>query len=135
MKKIIIGILLAAILGGVYAYYMFNKKIESVANKKADFLLTANELFDAFDSNEDAATSQYVGKVIEISGAVESVESNDTTANVVLIADNAMIGGINCQMEKGVSLEGISEGSEAKLKCECQGFLMNVVLNNCVKVK
>lgn len=135
MKKIvIIGILIAAILGGAYAYYMFNKKVESISNKKADFTISANELFDAFDGDEEAANAKYIGKIIEITGAVESVESNDTSANVVLIADNALIGGINCQMEKGVSLEGISEGSQTKLKCECQGFLMNVVLNNCVKV-
>ena len=132
IKRIaLIVVLLATVAGLSTGYYLFNKKVPSLENTQADFELTANELFDAFNDDELASMLKYEGKVIAVSGQVSSIKVSDSTSNVTLHADNALIGGINCSFNARVS--DLKEGDEVTIKGRCQGILMDVILNNCVK--
>lgn len=131
-KQIIIIGLLLVIFVGWFAFYLYNKPTQSLENVKVDYGLSADELFNAFEADEGAASLRYIDKVIEVTGLVEDVSATDTTGNIILVAENAMIGGVNCEMAKEVDISQVQEGSELTLKCSCQGYLMNVILNNCV---
>lgn len=133
MKKLLIAIVLLGGIGVAIGLYYFNKTVPTLEDTKADYSLTANELFNAFDQDEDAAQQKFADKVIEVKGVVERTKLNDSIPSLVLSAENALAGGVNCSFSESVS--GISDGDTITVKGRCQGFLMSVVLNNCTLAK
>jgi len=129
--KIFSAIVILGLVGAGVGYYLFTKKVPSLENTKADFALSSDELFDAFEEDESASLAKYEGKVIAVSGSVSRIKLTDSTSNITLFAENAMAGGINCSFNEVVS--NIKKGDEVTIKGRCQGFLMDVVLNNCIK--
>jgi hypothetical protein len=135
MKKyIIIGILLAIGAAVSIGLYMYNKKVPTLEDATADYVMTANDLFDAFDMNETEAMAKYENKVIEVTGEVISVKNGEKESNIILLADMAMAGGVNCSFKYKQDQE-IEDGTMVTVKGQCQGFLMDVVLNNCYLIK
>ncbi len=135
MKKPILIVAILAIIGvAVFAYFQYQKKLPSVSDLPTDYSVTANELFDAFENDEAAATEMYGNKVLEITGTIDLIEAMDSTKSITLLADNAMIGGVNCQMNLDQDLSVVSEGQEVTIKGICQGYLMNVVVNQSIIV-
>lgn len=126
LSTVIIGL-----IGASVGYYQFSKQVPGLENTPADFVLTANELFDAFDQNETSAMKRYEGKVIAVIGKVSRINSTDSTSNITLAAENAMVGGINCSFNEPVL--DVDNGDSLTVKGRCQGFLMDVVLNNCTQ--
>ena len=135
MKRSYIIIFLSiAIVGGLIGLYMFNEKVPTLDAVEADFTVSADELFNAFDENEEAAMSKYQDKVIQVSGVVRRTKVDSNQFNIVLKASSSMTGGINCAM-RDLSAESPAKNSEITVKGRCQGYLMDVVLNNCVIVE
>jgi hypothetical protein len=135
MKRSYLLLFLAiAIIGGLIGLYMFNEKVPTLDAVEADFIVTANELYNAFDENEEAALSQYQDKVLQVTGTVRRTKVDSNQFNVVLKASGSMTGGINCAL-RDLTVENPEKGSEITVKGRCQGYLMDVVLNNCVIVK
>lgn len=110
-------------------FYYFNKGVEGLENVESDYELSADALFNAFDTNESEALLNYEGKVISVTGKVARIKSTDSTTNITIYAENAMAGGINCSFNKVIST--IKKGDEVSIKGRCQGYLMDVILNNC----
>lgn len=132
-RKIMVGLALLAIIGVSTGFYMFNKKVPGLENAKADFSLTANALFDEFDASELPALNKYEGKILDVTGEVVSVKNKDGQSNIILLAENAMAGGINCSFKSKQT--DLKKGDTATIRGRCQGFLMDVVLNNCNQIK
>jgi hypothetical protein len=129
--KIIASILIIGFIGLAVGYYLFTMKVPDLEKTEAHFELTADELFNAFDENESASMVKYEGQVIAVTGIVSRIKLSESTSNITLDAKNAMAGGINCSFNEIVS--NISKGDSVTIKGRCQGFLMDVVLNNCSK--
>ena len=129
--KIIASILIIGFIGLAVAYYLFTMKVHGLENTEANFELTADELFNAFDENESASMVKYEGQVIAVTGIVSRIKLSESTSNITLDAKNAMAGGINCSFNEIVA--NINKGDSVTIKGRCQGFLMDVVLNNCSK--
>ena len=128
MRNILIYVGVALVAVAIYGLYEFNRTVPTLEDAKADFTLSADELFDAFDADEEAATAKFVGKVVQVSGTVVATEEKAEGSTVTLEASNAMVGGVNCGFASSPELK---EGQQVTLKCACQGFLMDVVMNNC----
>mgnify|MGYP003887910433 CR=1 FL=1 len=112
---------------------MFNKKTESLDNVKPEYTLTANQLYKEFNEDENAALIKYEGKVVEVTGKIIAVTQTDSISNVVLGAEAALFGGVNCSfnnLEDNLQKENI-----VSIKGQCQGYLTSVILNNCVMGK
>lgn len=133
-KYILFGLLAVALIGGSIGYYMFNKKVPTLENSTPDFVVSANDIFNEFESDEVKALSKYENKIIEVTGKVLSVKNNEFDSNITLEAEDAMIGGVNCSFKFKQEKE-IKKGSTVTIKGQCQGFLMDVILNNCQLIK
>lgn len=133
IRTILIVLASLMLVGAFYGYHLYSKKVPSLETAKADFQLTADELFDAFENDENAATEKYNDNVVEVTGKVLSVKSEGKQNNIILQAENALGGGVNCSINSPVS--GIKKGQEVSIKGRCQGFLMDVIINNCNVVK
>lgn len=131
--KILLALGLAgALVAGAIGYQQFNKRTASLVGADADAVVTADALFAAYDRDEATADSLYRDRIVEVTGTIERVESDSTGTTVTLSAEDAMIGGVNCRFEPGAAPELPSTGQPVTLVCNCQGMLLDVVLNRCV---
>lgn len=135
MKSFRMLLLAAAILIAVAAVYVWffiwNKPQLNVADAKA-IKIEAVALFNAYSSNEQSANTNYLEKVLEVSGEVTSVTQNAEGFTVVLLKTEDPIFGINCTLaQKEVT---VKEGDTVVLKGICTGYLTDVVLIRCYKI-
>ena len=138
-KKIIMGVLLLGILGGIGAYYYtFHKPHKDTFSLKADFSLKAESLFSEFESDEEHSNSKYLGKLIEVEGIIVGINSFDGNYEISLLDE---MEGVTCLVDSSYAIQQKHEltnlkiNDKIKIKGQCNGFLMGVKLDRCVLVK
>ena len=128
MKKVtkIIGIVvIIAVLGIGTGLYLFFKPTKDFAKSKADFTLSAQELFTDFSKDEKTSTTKYVSndKTIEISGTVQSVSDNSDSTKTIILSVGNPDGDISCTLTKEQSAGAkILEKQAITLKGQCTGL-------------
>ena len=136
LKKILLFLVVAGVIGGSVGYYLFNKKVPSMADETSKIAVSAEQLFTAFDTDEAAATAKYVGKIVAVSGQVrESSKMEDGTPKVILETGSAF--GVLCEFDpntKHASTE-FQPGETLTLKGECAGLNLDVQIARCVVVQ
>jgi hypothetical protein len=135
LKRILLFLLLAAIIGGVIAYRMWNKPHADASDEKG-VPVTAEVLYTAFESNEQQANATYVGKVVEVSGEISEI-SVDSLTKVTLTFPTAMMGGIIVSIDERYKndIQTLKKGDQATFKGFCSGYLMDVIIKDGVLVK
>ena len=127
------GMLLAGAVGwGLHLYY---KPRASLKNITADATIDAVALYGAYQQDEATADKKFLGKVIAVQGTVQEIQQTDSTLSVELKAGEA--GGINCRMVIN-KLEKVTmppKGTVISIKGKCSGFLMDVILVDCLLEK
>lgn len=107
------------------------RKQDDLSKKKADFTMTATELFEAFEENEETANEKYIGKTIQVNGTVNQVDDKN-----IVLGDGMT--SVNCALSIKAASEmpDISTGQEVTIKGECAGLnLFDVNLTKCVIVE
>ena len=132
-KKIIIGILILGIIGAFIAYKMYNKPHINVAETSSDISLMANDIIKNFSSDENAANTMYLEKIIEVTGTISELKNEDGKG-VVSFKTNNDFGSIQCHLsiEESKKVNVLKEGQTITVKGICTGFLMDVILVKCV---
>ncbi len=137
MKKVLVVVLVIALIAAGYGFYLYNKPVADTNDLKAAYTLSADELFNQFENDESGANAKYLGKIIEVNGKIREFSIGDSgEINLVLSSGSDMFG-INCGLSKGQDSEyrNFREGDSIKVKGECSGISMDVVLTRCVIVK
>lgn len=136
MKKILIIVLALAAIGGSVGYYLWNKPPESMAKQKADLGMPAAELVAAFAKDETAANTQYVGKIIAVTGKVKEAYTVEGTTKVTLEAGDAPV---FCELDNNTThpRTTFAAGEEITMKGECAGMDIDgsVQLSHCAEQK
>lgn len=114
---------------------MFNKPQKNLQNQKADFVLTAAQLHEEFTADEPAANQKYIGKSIEITGKVTSVNIEKDKAVSVILETSDKNSSVICNFRTSVDPKEIDTMKPVTIRGELSGFLMDVLLNNCVLIK
>jgi hypothetical protein len=131
MKKKIVYTALILTLGfGGYIYYRVSKTRPGLSNVTPAVTITASELYRQYQANETVADSQFLDKVIEVTGTITDVESTDSTLSLELKGGES--GGVNCGIAGGNKTNSLKSGDAVTLKGRCSGFLMDVTLTDCV---
>jgi hypothetical protein len=131
-NKILIPAAILLTLSVFSAYRYYNKGHRNVQREKA-IVLSAKELFEAFESDEPSANAMYLDKVIEVNGVISEISSNQEKNTIVILdADNAM-GGVACTLENtdGKTFE---KKSHISIKGICTGYLTDVVITHGIVV-
>ncbi len=125
-----------AVAGGGFAYYLYNKPVADTENIDASFTITADELFQQFELNETEANSKYLGKIIEVNGKVREFSIGDSGELNLVLASHSDMFGVNCGLSKDqdAKYKNYKVGDPIKIKGECSGISMDVVLTRCVIV-
>ena len=140
MKRLIIIVIVIALLaGGWYAYKAYTGKVPSLTEVKADANVSAENLTQAFEKDSATANKQYLGKIVEVTGTVKSVEKESGT---VVLGGSGM-SSVRCSLDSAFvkTITALNEGAKTVIKGACTGYNADelglgsdVVLNRCVIV-
>lgn len=132
-KNIFYGILVLFLVGASIGYYLFQKKTPDASAYRTDEVVTATDLFAAYETDEPSANNKYLGKTLEVSGEIKSVENNtETPTATIYLEAGGLLGGVACELAKDQLPTTLSSGQTIAIKGICSGLLMDVVLNRCV---
>lgn len=132
-KSLVVIISLIVLSLAILFFYNVFQPTKSLVTVKPDYIISASELFADFEANESVANAKYVGKVLEVKGKIKEINTSSEHISIIL-ETNDVFSGINCSIaNENDGLEDlIVPGIIIKIKGECSGKLMDVMLNNCV---
>lgn len=140
-KRVFIGIIVVAIVGGAwFGYSEYKRKVKDLANVTAQFTMQANELITIFENNETAANAEYLDKIIAVKGNVKTVERDDRGYFTIVLGERGSTSSVRCSMDSlhVKDVAGVKEGGYITVKGACTGFTTDellgsdVILNRCV---
>ncbi len=132
MKKWILILVFIFVAGAIALYfYAFKKPQRTAASEKAVYTISAKDLTTEFETDENAANTRYLNKVIKVYGIVAGVSESEEEVSVTL-KDGGSSAGVTCSFEKeSVDKSKLQPGQKLFIKGICSGFLLDVVLNKC----
>lgn len=124
MKKIIIGLLVLGLLGGIYVwFFVYNKPHKDIANAEADIKIEASVLSQEFKRNLDSAKLKYADKVIEITGEADFINTDDSLSTIGFIEDMNFYISVELLETDKSELEKIKLGDKVTVKALFVGYL------------
>lgn len=139
-KKVVVLVVIAlmALLTLFLVYkYVYNKPHADIAGADAEFSLTPEELFEAYNTNYEEAVIKYSGKVIAIYGVPDAYEMFDDFSVAVFLLDEGMFGprGIRCTFPGNPDEIDFIEGQPVTIKGFCSGYNdEDVILEQCTLI-
>jgi len=82
IKKALIAILFIILLGGGAYLYIMNETFDDTASLKSAYTVNAQDLINAYQTNDSVANATYREQIITVQGRVTEVEAADTTVNI-----------------------------------------------------
>jgi len=137
-KSIKIALVVVATLGlaGIcVGLYLFNLQAIDLQKAKPDFAMTSIDLQKAFEDNEAVSITKYVNKIIEVTGTIESVKAGEGNITNVALKTGSELSSVICTLSPQSGPAPLVSGNEVTIRGECSGFLMDVLMNNCVVIK
>lgn len=134
-KNILILLAVLAILGGYLGIRMYNKPHVNVAESDPDLVLFSQTLLDDFESDEISANEKYLEQIIQVTGKIQKLGTANGNGTITLTNGTSM-GSVICHLSEKENKKMVSlrEGQEIMVKGICTGYLMDVILINCVLV-
>ncbi|TFH39293.1 MAG: hypothetical protein E4G95_01510 [Bacteroidia bacterium] len=134
-KVILLGLVILFLGGAIVGLIMYNKTDPDLSRVKADFVINPAKLFEEFAADEAAATEKYVGRIVEMTGTVTSIDKGSGTSISIRLGTGNFMGDVICTLTDEKIENDIKPGDILTIRGECSGMLMDVLLNNCVFVK
>jgi hypothetical protein len=129
LKWVLLSIVVIGTTGGIVAYKMWTKPHRNVEEIKA-ITVVATKLATDYENNEPEANSDYLDKVLEVTGVINEISKNQKGETVITLKGTGM-GGIICTLE-GATPAKTKPGATVVLRGICTGYLTDVVLVRCV---
>jgi hypothetical protein len=134
-----ISILIILAVAGVVGYKMWNKPFKDPLKGDA-IKVTAIQLFNDFNTNEQAAQKKYVpektgDKKVEVTGQIAGVGKNDDGETFYNLKTSDEMFGVKCIMDKGEEITNARPGDIITVRGFCDGYNMDVIVNRCKPVK
>jgi hypothetical protein len=123
-------------LGGILAgLYLYNLKAKDLQKYKPDFVISSTELQKSFESGEKVSSAKYINKIIEVSGEIASVRRGEKNTLNVSLKTGSDLSSVICTFPVLPDTTRLKTGNQVTIRGECSGYLMDVLLNNCVVVR
>jgi len=127
---------------GVLAVMLFfvlkqmNKEHVDVKKTAPNMIIAVDEILSDYQNDEEKANSRFTDKIIQLKGVISKISTQNDNATVTLMSPNFDATVIcSFQSEESLSVLKYKEGGEISLKGICKGYLLDVVLVNCVHIK
>ena len=135
--KIVLGLIVVGMVALFLVYkFVYNKQHPDYENIEPAFTVNAQDFYNAYKTNNEAASAKYNGKMIAINGKLSKVETADSLVTAVFVFNQGAFGdeGIRCTMlnKFNNAAEKLQPDGEVKIKGYCTGFNeTDVVLEKC----
>jgi hypothetical protein len=131
MRTVIILIVGVFILIAGVVFMVYNKNHRTVEDEEY-LSIEALKLFNDFSTNEAMANEQYLDKVLEVTGEISEMITNQSGETIILLKTDDPIYGVSCTMH--TKPDQITPGSRVTIKGICTGYLSDVVITRGVLV-
>ncbi len=139
MKKWIKILIFLIALGAIAAFLVYkfyiNKPHPDFEKLNPDYIVSAEELYKEFTTDKNAAEKKYNGKMIQLTGVINKLESNDSLTIAVFVFNEGDFGdeGIRCTMlpkySNDISIFNLK--MPITLKAYCSGYNdTDIILEN-----
>lgn len=135
--KILLGLFVVGMMLLFLVYkFVYNKKQPDYEKIEASVTLNAQDLYKTFKNNKEAASKEYNGKVICLTGKLSKIESSDSIVTAVFVFSQGMFGdeGVRCTMLKKFNdpAKKLQPDGDIKVKGYCTGYNeTDVILDKC----
>ena len=127
--------LLVLVVSAFYFYSEYNRKPASTQNLSPDFIVPALNLANEFETDETAANKKYLGKLIQVTGTLFSIDNNKETLISITVGDDLHKIACLLDIKHAAIIRQYKVLSSITVKGICTGYLMDVELNRCVIVQ
>jgi hypothetical protein len=135
MKRILLIVGLVVVAASAYfGYREWNRDLVQAEDTKADVTLKAEELFQAFVTDEVAANTRFNDKVVQVEGKVREVNGGGTAPVNVLLETGDALGAVVCEFEPGTAVD-LKKDAQVTIKGFCAGYNLDVLLQRCAIVE
>ena len=135
IKIVLVAVAFLGLAGVGVGLYLFNLHDKNLQKAKPDLTITSTDLQKAFEDNEAVSIAKYVNKIIEVTGTIESVKAGEGNITNVALKTGSELSLVICTLSPQSDPAVLISGDEVTIRGECSGFLMDVLLNNCVIIK
>ncbi|MDK2909079.1 MAG: hypothetical protein PWR20_646 [Bacteroidales bacterium] len=141
LLKIFLVVFILGLLAGIAAYvFVYNKPHTDYARAKPELIVDARQCFDEFVNNRSQAEQKYNGKIVQLTGALTRIESNDSLSVIVFVFNEGIFGdeGIRCTLlpDYKPSSLNLKPGDQIEVKGLITGYNeTDVIMENCSLVK
>jgi hypothetical protein len=135
IKITLVSVAILGLIGICVGLYFFNLQAKDLQKTKPDFAITSIDLQKAFEDNEAVSVAKYVNKIIEVTGTIESVKAGEGNRTNVSLKTGSELSLVICTLSPQSDPAQLVSGNEVTIRGECSGFLMDVLMNNCVVIK
>jgi hypothetical protein len=138
---VLVVIVIFIIIGSSGSKNNTNNNINPTQNnqnqQEAAIKVTAVQLAADYKANQVAADSKYKGKVIEITGTINSIGKDILDTPYVALNSGDMFTTVQCMFDKSnqAELATLSKDTRITLRGTGKTYLMNVLVDNCSVVK
>jgi len=96
---LLIVMVLAAIVAGVFTCRQFNRKNADVSTLKASYEVRATDLIKEFAENDSSAMKKYLGKLVTVRGEIKKIDHDEEGYYTIVLGDSARLSSVLCAMD------------------------------------
>jgi hypothetical protein len=106
---------------------------KQVQSQSPSYTLSADQLYYDYGANEVSADAKYKGKVVVVSGAVQSIGKDVMGSAYIVVGGKGFLDGAQCTFTKGEesSVARLSKGQRVSVKGEVSGKMGHVQISKC----
>lgn len=108
-----------------------DSEAEKVASEPSAYNLAAEQLYAEYDANKVAADMKYDGKIVTVTGRIESIGKS---SSAYIVIGGTGLSGVQCSFPEGQNsaIANLAEGQLITAKGKVSGQLVgNVQVRNC----
>jgi hypothetical protein len=96
-------------------------------------VVTATQLYAAYKTNEVAADNTYKGKLLEISGTIDTIGKDILDSPYVALKTGEVFGSVQCMLsDEAIAQAGsLTPGAKITLRGRGNGYLLNALVKDC----
>lgn len=126
MKKSYIIITVLLILSVVWIVFRMYNKPHRDPSSEASIKISSTELFRSYENDEATANGLYLDKVLEVSGKITEITTNQESIPIVVLETENPMFGVRFTMENPIL--NAKSGDSVTIKGICTGYLSDVII-------
>lgn len=112
---------------------LYNKPFIDIKKSSPELEITAQEILNDYQEDENSANEKYVDNLILIKGEIADI-SFDNGISIITLKDNNGFSSIICHMlpEANLNVLKLKKNNQVMIKGICTGYLLDIMMVRCL---